>query len=165
MPELDSAFELGPSFNINLTGENFHEGWALRFPLRGVTTLSTSGAEYIGYVFNPRFTLVEPRFLGDWKAKLSLGLLFGSRKYHDYYYSVAPQYVTDDRSAYNAEGGFSGTYVKASMTRRSNNFWYGFSVRYDNVGEAEFSESPLVETDNYLAVSFVMSWFLWASDN
>lgn len=158
MSELESAFELGPSVNINLSGEDFSSGWQLRLPVRGVFTVGEQGLHFRGYNFNPRFTYVEPSLFGGWNARASIGALFGSESYHDYYYSVESRYVTDLRPAYAADGGFSGYYFKTSMSRRRGDFWFGLSVRYDNLAGATFEDSPLVETNDYFAVSFAVAW-------
>lgn len=163
MDELDSAFEFGPSFNVNLSGSNFNEGWSLRLPLRAVFTVGDGGLDAIGYNFNPRFTYVEPQIFGGHIGKVSLGALYATNKYHDYYYTVAEEFVTEDRARYEADSGFSGYYFKASLSRRVGNFWYGANIRYDNLSGATFEDSPLVETDDYVAFSFAFAWMLWHS--
>ena len=163
MPVLDSALELGPSLNVNLSGVDFREGWSLRLPVRGVFTVDGSGFEYIGYVFNPKFNYVDPDFLGSWRASFNIGASYGSNKYHDYYYRVERIFETAERMNYDASSGYSGTYVKAGLTRLKNDFWYGISLRYDNLNGATFEDSPLVETRDYFSVTVGFGWFLWKS--
>lgn len=165
MPELESAFELGPSLNINITGEDFSSGWALRLPLRAAFTVGGTGVHYRGLTFNPRFTWTAPDVFDGWKYKANLGVLFSSRRYHDYYYSVDEQYVLAERPHYEAEGGFSGYYFKTSLSRRDKNFLYGLSLRYDMLEGTVFEDSPLVETNDYFAVSFMLAWVGWQSVN
>ncbi len=163
MPELESAFELGPSLNVNLTGADFSHGWQLRLPVRAVITAGESGVHDRGFTFNPRFTYIKPDTLWGMRGKLNVGLLYGSDRYHDYYYSVAQPYVTDTRNFYDADGGFSGYYFKTSLTRRRGDFWWGLSLRYDNLSGAGFENSPLVETNDYFAFSFAVAWLGWKS--
>lgn len=163
MPPLDSAFELGPSFNINLSGEDFNEGFSLRFPVRGIYTLSTEKTSYIGYAFNPKLTWRHRNFWGGFRVSANLGALWASRQYHDYFYSVDAPYVTADRPFYQAEAGFSGAYFKTSLTRRNGNFFYGLSLRYDRIDGSIFEDSPLIETNDYYAMSFALGWFFWQS--
>ncbi|MFL0810361.1 MAG: MipA/OmpV family protein [Agarilytica sp.] len=158
MPELESAFELGPSLNFNLTGKDFNHGWQLRIPLRAVATIGNTGTRFIGYNFNPRFTYSHPRVFGRWKWKVSVGGLHGSQKYHDYYYSVEQKYVTGERPFYRAEAGYSGHYFKTSLTKRHADYIFGFALRYDNLSAATFRDSPLVETKDYFAFSFMLAW-------
>lgn len=163
MDELESAFELGPSINVNLSGENFSTGWQLRMPLRAVVTAGRSGVHHQGFTFNPRFTYTYPNLFGSWRGKVNFGVLYGSESYHDYYYSVDQQEVTKSRPYYEAHGGFSGYYFKSSMSRRKGDFWYAVSLRYDNLREATFNDSPLVETEDYIAISFAIAWINWKS--
>lgn len=164
MPELESSFEMGPSLNIALDGNVDDDGWLLRLPFRGVFAASTKGVEYIGYVFNPKITFVNDETASGWRLSNSLGLNFGSELYHDYYYEVAPDYELTERPAYNAKAGFSGYYFKASASRRSGLWRYGASFRYDNLSSTDFAKnSPLVETNDYFAVSFLLARYFWAS--
>ena len=163
MPELESAFELGPSLNINLTGKTFRDGWQLRLPVRGVLTVGGTGVHGIGYTFNPRFTYTKQNAWRNWRARLNLGALFATERYHDYYYDVDSAYVTQERPLYQSAGGFSGSYFKASLSRRSGAYWYGVSFRYDNLADAKFVDSPLVETDHYYSISFALAWAGWYS--
>lgn len=164
MSRLESAFEFGPSLNFNLTGEDFRSGWALRLPLRAAFTVGGSGVHYRGLTFNPRFTYTKPDLFSDWKFRSNFGLLYSSRSYHDYYYSVDATEVTPERPEYQAEAGFSGYYAKTSLSRRKGDFLYGVSLRYDLLDGAVFEDSPLVETKDYFAFSFVFAWIGWESD-
>jgi outer membrane scaffolding protein for murein synthesis (MipA/OmpV family) len=95
---------------------------------------------------------------GGWDAGLSLGPLFGNGKYHAYYYSVDPQYATATRPAYRASGGYSGTLLLASLSRRLERIWMGGFIRYDNLSGAQFEDSPLFETDHSLMAGFAIAW-------
>lgn len=161
MPVLASALEFGPSLNFNLSGVDFTEGWSLRIPIRGVFAVDSSGFQPIGYVFNPKLTYIDPALFGSWRASVNLGVSYGSNKYHDYYYQVQEQYVTTLRPSYDTGSGYSGTYFKAGLSRRKDDFWYGISVRYDNLTHAIFEDSPLVETKDYYSVTVGLGWFFW----
>lgn len=162
MPEIDPSVELGPSFNIALDGNILDDGWLLRLPLRSVFTVSSQGIEPIGYVFNPKVTYVHDNKKNGWRFSTSLGVTYASEKYHDYYYAVEAQYVLPDRSEYDAKAGFSGYYFKTSVGRKSGDWRYGMSLRYDNLSNTDFSEnSPLVERDDYVAVSFLLARYFW----
>ncbi|VUD40779.1 hypothetical protein TDB9533_00351 [Thalassocella blandensis] len=161
MPELESAIEIGPSLNINLTGEDFSEGWQLRLPVRSVLTISREGVHGIGYTFNPKFTYSSPGAIAGWRAKFNLGLFFATEHYHDYYYSVDSQYVTAERPYYQAEEGFSGYFAKTTLYRRYGEVIFGLSLQYDNLTGVVFEDSPLVETKNYYSFSFIVAKSFW----
>jgi MipA family protein len=161
MPELDSAFELGPSLNVRLTGKNFQEGWSLRFPLRAVFTLSSGGVDYIGYLFNPRVSWRKPNALWGWRASVNFGVLIADKTYHQYYYDVEPQFVTDVRPYYLADGGYSGAFTRVTFSKKIDQWRYGISMRYDNLAGVNFIDSPLVETKHSASLSFGVMRTLW----
>jgi len=167
MPELKSEFQLGPSINIDLTGDGFKRGFILRLPIRPAFAIG-DGVDYIGFTANPMVTWISPRLFEDWRMSLDLGVLYGSRDYHQHYYSVAPKYVTQERPEYSAADGFSGTFTELGVGSRKGNLMYGFNFRYDNLRHASFAASPLVETDNYWSVTFGVGWlfksWFWADD-
>ncbi|WP_370979965.1 MipA/OmpV family protein [Agaribacterium sp. ZY112] len=163
MPELDSTFELGPSLNIALDGNVNDDGWVLRMPVRGVFGASLSGVEYVGYVFNPKVTWTkEQHEEKDWRYSTSLGVTWADESYHDYYYQVDDEFVLPDRPYYNAKAGYSGTYFKSSITQRRGPWRYGIALRYDNLSGTDFAQnSPLVETNDYFAVSLLLARTFW----
>lgn len=157
MPELESEFQLGPSINVDLTGDGFNRGLILRLPVRPAFAVG-SDFDYIGYTFNPMFTWIQPNVLDNWRISLDAGVLYGSTDYHEHYYSIAPQYITIARPEYHAKNGFSGTFTELGIGSRTGNLVYGISFRYDNLRDAVFYSSPLVETGDYWSVSFGIGW-------
>lgn len=163
MNKLYSAFEGGPSFNVNITGDSFRDGWSARFPVRAVFTIGGGGLDYIGYLFNPRLTWRASRKIWDWETSLNLGLLFADKTYHRYYYDVAAEFVTDQRPFYSAGGGYSGAFTRIGFYRRLDNWRLGVSLRYDNLAGVRFGDSPLVETNHFSSVSVGLVRTLWAN--
>lgn len=164
MPELDTAFELGPELDINLTGENLKKGWMLRLPLRAAFTLGSGEVNDIGYTFSPKLTYKKPDFIWGWRLKTDMGLMYGTQSFHEYYYSVADEYVTSGRSLFDADSGYSGAFARLGMYKRKGNWIYRATVRYDNLEDAVFIDSPLVETKDYYSVSFGLGWIFYARD-
>lgn len=157
MPELDPSFEIGPSLNINLSGDDFYQGWVLRLPARSVYGFNSDGIDHIGWLFNPSLSW---RHGDDTRLRFTYtgGLYYADREYHDYYYSVAPEFATPIRPAYAAKSGYSGFSHQFGLTRRIGDIWYGAYLRYDNLNKAEFNDSPLVETRDYFAAGIAVSW-------
>ncbi len=160
MPELGSTLELGPSFNINLSGEDFSHGWHLQLPLRAVFAIGADDPGYLGSIIQPQ--LVYRTKLTDWSFSYRAGITFASNDYHDYYYRVAPQYETPERATFNATAGYSGWHNNAALSRR---FTYqgfttslAFFIRYDNIEHTHFTDSPLV-VDNHSARGGIA--FIW----
>ena len=157
MPELESEFQLGPSFNFDLTGDGFNRGLILRLPVRPAFTLGNN-SDYIGYTFNPQVTWITPDVFNRLRISLDLGALYASQDYHQHYYNVDSKYVTATRPEYSAKSGFSGTFTELGISSRKGKLVYGISFRYDNLQDAVFYKSPLVETEDYWSVSFGIGW-------
>ncbi|MBU2884536.1 MipA/OmpV family protein [Gilvimarinus agarilyticus] len=157
MPELLSTLEVGPAVNINLTGEHFSDGLSLSIPLRAVFTVGDGSPDYIGITSTP--SLIYRLDHGDgWRWTLRAGPVLASGKYHDYYYSVKPEYVTPERPEFNARSGYNGFNGQVSLSRRFSDYWYAFYFRYSNIQGADFVDSPLVETEHNAVAGFAVSW-------
>jgi outer membrane scaffolding protein for murein synthesis (MipA/OmpV family) len=158
MPDLDPTFEIGPSLDLVLARPSGRHTLKLKLPVRSVIATDFGSTEQAGWVFNPRLNLDSRDVFGGWNTGLSIGPLFASRKYHAYYYEVDPKYSTATRPVYSASGGYSGTVIIASLSRRFNRIWMGGFVRYDNLSGAEFDNSPLVETEHSLMGGVAVAW-------
>ena len=100
-----------------------------------------------------------------WKLGLLAGPLFATQRYNAYFYTVAPQYATASRPAYDAPGGYAGTQLLVSLTRRFSNCWIGAYVRYDALAGASFAGSPLVTKNSYWAGGFGFAWIISQSSH
>ena len=158
MPDLDPTVEIGPSLNILLAELTDKHSLKLRLPVRSVIATDLGGTEQAGWISYPHLELGSKDVFGGWDAGLSLGPLFGSGKYHAYYYTVDPQYATATRPAYSASGGYSGTQTLATLSRRFNRIWMGGFIRYDNLSGAQFEDSPLLETDHSFMAGIAIAW-------
>jgi MipA family protein len=165
MPDLRSTLELGPSLDFHLArSDDAHIKFDLRMPLRTAVTVEAS-PKFIGWTFTPRFALdvVDPFGQAGWNAGILVGPLFADRRYHDYFYSVAPQYATASRPAYQATGGYAGTQAITSLSKRFPRYWVGAYVRYDTLSGAAFADSPLVQRNSYWSAGFGISWMIHRS--
>jgi outer membrane scaffolding protein for murein synthesis (MipA/OmpV family) len=165
MPNLKSTLELGPSFDLHLLrSDDARIKLDLRMPLRAALTVESS-PRMIGWTFTPRFNLdvADPLGFAGWNLGLLTGPLFADRRYHDYFYTVAPQYATATRPAYQAVGGYAGTQAIAALSRHFPHFWVGAFVRYDTLSGAAFVDSPLVQRKSYWATGFGISWMIHRS--
>lgn len=160
MPELGIPFELGPTVNINLTGVDFREGWALRLPLRGVAAWE-GGVNGVGFLFAPHLAYRMSDVGHGWRFSSNVGLLFADGRYHDYFYGVEPRYATAERPAYNAEGGYSGAFAEFYVYRRFGDTRLAFGIRGDALNGATFADSPLMETEHSFSVSVVLVRTFW----
>jgi len=165
MPDLRSTVELGPSLELHLLrSADARIKFDLRMPLRAAFTVEAS-PRMIGWTFTPRFNLdvADPPGLPGWNVGLLVGPLFADRRYHDYFYTVAPQYATAARPAYQAVGGYAGTQAISSLSKRFPHFWVGAYMRYDTLSGAAFVDSPLVQRKSYWSAGFGISWMIHRS--
>ena len=166
MPHLDPTLEIGPRLNVTLAQDRAHQ-WAVNFrmPLRAVIATDLSHAEGAGYTAYPHLTLdMRPLMFGvKWNVGLQGGPLYATRRYHEYFYGVAPQFATPERPAYEARGGYSGALALASITRRFPKFWVGAFARYDTLKGASFESSPLVRRDYAVMAGIAVAWVFMES--
>lgn len=168
MPDLDPTFEIGPRLNVTLARDRARE-WALTFrlPVRAVIATDLSYADGVGAVAYPHLTFdTRPRFFGDtWRLGLQTGLLYGTRRYHSYFYGVDAEFATPERPAYAAQSGYSGAVALASLTKRFPRFWVGGFVRYETLKGVAFEPSPLARRDYAFAAGIAVAWVLAESEN
>lgn len=161
MPGLDPVLEFGPSLNIKLWRNQRKDAifW-LKVPLRAALSVGDPILDYQGLVFSPYLQIAKTLHFQTtrWRFKFSTGPIFASQRYHDYFYKVESNYVTDNRGRYNATGGYSGSRFTFTLSRNSKRFYIGSFARYDNLSGATFENSPLVETNDYLVFGVFFAW-------
>jgi outer membrane protein len=165
MPDLRPTIEVGPSLDVHLwRSADERMKLDLVMPLRMPVTIESS-PESLGWIFSPRLNLDIEDVAGytGWSFGAGVGPLFTADRFHEYFYSVAPRFATTVRPAYEADGGYSGTHVLASLSKRFPKYWVGAYVRYDMLSGAAFDDSPLVRRKSYLAGGIGIAWMLGES--
>lgn len=160
MPDLDAVFEIGPSLKFILLDSDPVE---LRFnlPYRYVYSSDFTHLDSRGTLFHPNISISYRR---DWSLGMTLGPIYASQEYHDYYYSVPAEYATATRPAYRPDGGYSGMRYSFGLSRRYHGFWFGAFVRYDDLSDAVFRDSPLVTRESSLMGGVNFAWFFKHSE-
>lgn len=162
MPDLKSTVELGPSLDLHLMrSADGDVKLDLRMPVRAALTVEAA-PKVIGWTFTPRLALdlKHPLGFAGWNLGLLTGPLFADRRYHAYFYTIAPQYATPARPAYEASGGYAGAQFISALTKRFPKFWVGAYARYDTLSGATFADSPLVQRKSYMSGGIGISWIL-----
>lgn len=162
MPDLDFTLQVGPGLEICLARDADSERvLLLRLPIRSVIATDFSRWKGIGFVANPQLTL-DFRNTGPgagWDLRWAVGSYFATERYHDYYYEVAPKYaIPDSRPAYDARGGYSGSFLMLTVTKRFRRAWLGAFVSYDELAGAVFADSPLLRTEQVWMAGLGVSW-------
>jgi MipA family protein len=165
MPEVRSTVEIGPALEVHVwKSASQRMRLDVRLPVRAAFAVGSPG--YIGWFSNPNINLDIADAGGMHGLHLGLltGPLFAASRYDAYYYSVAPQYATLERPAYQATGGYAGSQVLAALSKRYPRFWAGAYVRYDNLDGASFESSPLVKSHSYWSAGIGFAWMIRHSD-
>lgn len=159
MPDLDATVAVGPRLNVRLARG---AGWKvdLRVPLRAVATVQAS-PRFIGWTLAPVVNLDMERH--GWNVGLQGGPIAATRRYHGYFYDVAPAYATPQRPAYAAPGGHAGWQATASVSRRAGAWWLAAFCRLDTVAGAAFEASPLVRQRGAVTAGLAVSRVFWMS--
>ncbi len=156
MPDLDAIIELGPRIQFNLyESDNKNLRFRFALPLRAAIATDLSQTKATGWVFSPYLQL---RYYSGWESAVSIGPIWASEEYHDYFYEVAPEYATAARPAYDARSGYSGSRITLTVSRRFSRIWFGFFAKYDNLSNAAFIDSPLIRQKDSLMMGFALSW-------
>ena len=164
MPNLDPTLQLGPTLQVRLW-EHGDRKMILNLPVRGVIAIDGTDFNHVGYAASPHLTWYQEFDYADrhWRLGLSGGLEFGDQAYHDYYYGVGPAFATLTRPAYTATEGYGGTRLLGTLVSRSDNSWISIFARYDRFDNAEFENSPLVNSGDGLTVGFIYTRFIFKS--
>jgi outer membrane scaffolding protein for murein synthesis (MipA/OmpV family) len=165
MPELRATVEIGPSLDLHLwRSASGRVKFDVRLPIRAAFTVE-SHPRSIGWFLAPHASvdIADVAGLQGWNFGALAGPLFADQRYHNYFYTVAPQYATAQRPAYRASGGYSGTQVLASLTKRYPAYWVGAYVRHDSLAGAVFESSPLVKSHDYWSGGIAFAWMIHQS--
>jgi outer membrane scaffolding protein for murein synthesis (MipA/OmpV family) len=165
MPQLKPTVEAGATLDFHLWRSDDQKiRWDLRMPLRSAFAVE-SPPEGIGWTFAPQFAwdFHDPFGHEGWRVGFLAGPLFANHRYNSYFYSVARQYAAPTRPEYEASGGYSGTELLTSLSKRFPRFWLGAFVRYDTLAGSAFEDSPLVQRDHYFSAGIGVAWLLATS--
>ena len=165
MPDLDPTLEFGPKLDV-LLKQSEKLKLTLQLPLRKVIAINFGGTHNAGLIFNPILILdVKDTGLGQgWNLGLSGGPLFANGQYNQYFYGVDAAFATPVRPAYAATGGYSGTQVTVSLSKRFPNIWVGTFIRVYDLHGTVFENSPLLKQQTAFMVGFGVSWIITQSD-
>lgn len=161
MPSLDYTLEAGPMAIFHLW-ENQERTFELTFecPFRESFATDLSYIKPVGFITVPYFNFIfKPRSPGwTFDAEFSIGPMFADQKYHDRFYSVAPQFQTSDRKAYQARGGYSGLQSAIVFNKRVSRIGILSFLRWDYLNGSAFEDSPLMKQKNYYIGGLGLFW-------
>jgi outer membrane scaffolding protein for murein synthesis (MipA/OmpV family) len=166
MPDLDPTLELGPNLLLTILRKPDRSlEIGVRMPARTVIATDFSHTHNVGWVFQPQINIdFRDTWLGEgWNVGFAAGPLYADRRYHNYFYGVAPAFATPQRPAFNAAGGYAGSQILGAVSKRFPSFWVGAFARWDTLAGAVFEASPLVRQKDSFAAGFAIAWILGKS--
>ena len=127
---------------------------------RAVYSTDFSSIDRRGYVFNPKLSYTRQHVTDlDLKVFSSVGPVFATERLMDYFYEVAPRFVTPERPAYDADPGYLGSNITLGVSKRFNNrFRAVLGTRLGIYNGATNSDSPLFEDKLNLGVFAAFAW-------
>jgi len=164
MPDLHLTGQLGPRLNWRFTTPGDTPEVVFHLPVRYARDIRGNSLDW---VTEPSLSIERRHFGKDGKFRLrvDLGLLYASTAYNDYYYGVAPAFVTAKRPAYNARRGlhsyFSGFSASWQISRRLS---LGGFVRLRSLRFSVVSNSPLVRDNLAWSAGLGFAWRFRKSD-
>lgn len=170
MPDLDFIFELGPQLKLRLSKFEFeqHGKGELFLNLQARAAFSTdfSGLDKRGYVFQPVLSYRQRGWLSEKTAlSVSLSPTWATEKLHDYFYQVDSDFITDQRSAYDAKGGYLGTNLSIGLSFNVTNDIRMFTFARTSLHSGAANEdSPLFRDKSTFSYGVGMVWRLWESE-
>lgn len=170
MPDLDFIFELGPQLRLRLSKFEFeqHGKGELFLNLQARAAFSTdfSGISKRGYVFQPVFSYRQRGWLSEKTAlSVSLSPTWATEKLHDYFYQVDNDFITDQRPAYDAKGGYLGTDLSVGLSFNATKDIRIFTFARTSLHSgAANTDSPLFREESTYSYGIGMVWRLWESE-
>jgi len=160
MPDLKTVIQVGPSMEIIFSGGRKQPyEFRFEFPVRTAKATDLKHSESVGWIVEPRITYETLRpFKTGWAYQLSTGLRYASKQYHQYYYDVPEAFTTANRTFFEADKGYSGFFLDLVSNWREKDLIYFVFIRYQNLNNTAFKDSPLVEDNSYLSVGLGAAW-------
>ena len=169
MPELDILLEVGPQAIYRIKDYSFKEGGNAhinaRLQLRTAFSTDFSSINSRGFVLNPVITYQQRgRLLKGTALSASFGMIFATERFHDYFYEVPEQFMTNQRTSYDAKGGYLGSRLALNISFPISNSIRGFAGVGTQIHNGSVNEdSPLYEKDITYSASLGFVWRLYKS--
>jgi outer membrane scaffolding protein for murein synthesis (MipA/OmpV family) len=169
MPDLDWLGEIGPTLRFTLwRGEDAGQPQRILVdtPVRAVFSTDWSSVSFRGFTFAPDIAYEHVNFLSPFaRLRLSAGVLFGSERFGDYFYEVAPEFARPARGAFDGQAGYVGARVSVSYRLPlSERVSVVIGGRVENFSGAANADSPLFRQEWNTSVVAGLAVSLWRSD-
>ncbi len=164
MPDLDPVLEIGPSLEYYFSNpDRKHGRLFLELPLRAAIATDFASTQHIGWMTNPRLKYHFRK--GKWRFRLGTGPAYANDNFYQYYYGVAPAFETLMRPRYRASSGFGGMHYTFGFSWRKRHTYFGGYVRYIDLNNTAFANSPLLEKNHALLSGVSLAWVFTSREN
>lgn len=153
MDDIDFIGEAGPALHYYFRGDRKNDNALfLILPLRSAASSDFTSAQLRGFTFNPSIRWRRSYQLEgvEVRPQLTFELRSASSAYHQYIYGVEEKFATANRRQYSAEKGFGGYGVSYSTALVWEHYLLAGFVRYVDVSDASFADSPLIRQNSAL---------------
>ena len=170
MPDLDFIFELGPQLKVRLKQfELERQGNAelfLNLQTRAAFSTDFSGINHRGYVFQPKLSYRQRGWISERTAlSISITPTWATERLHDYFYQVDSDFVTNERQAYQAKGGYLGTDLAIGLSFNAlENIRIFIGGTLSLHSGAANEASPLFKEKSTYSIGVGMVWRIWESE-
>jgi outer membrane scaffolding protein for murein synthesis (MipA/OmpV family) len=165
MPDLDPLIEIGPSLSVLLSDlQAPYHLWVKGTVRAGYQLdLDPLSAHHQGWIGEMLLRWQQPLLAKKLRISLELGSRYANSAHSGYYYDVVPRYATPTRPAYQADGGYAGSWFSVGFDGRYERIRWSLYGAYDYLQGASFADSPLIETKQDVRLGLTISWIFWQS--
>lgn len=162
MPDIDWALQLGPALKYYFQGtENSTNKTLIEFYTRKAIVTDFSYVADAGWQYGASFTTqsVVPKLLDGklkWQNRVSIN--FASDRYQQLYYGIDSEYQTENRIAYQADGGYLSSTVSTGLTYRFGQWWVAGFLLYRNMEDTVNERSAILQKTENIAAGFGVAW-------
>lgn len=167
MNDLDWTFQLGPRVYFELINK---PKMNLRFvvPLRFVLSTDFGSAEQRGWLLDPGFFLTAPlafpKTIPHTSLFMTTSSTFATQRFHDYFFTVAPQFVNSTRSEFKAEAGYLGSSVFTGALWQHKKRLVFLGVGFNSFHGSANTDSPLFRSRFTTSLAFGFGWKFYESE-
>ncbi len=159
MKQLDPTLETGIKFIYKMVYfKNTNSYISIELPIRTVWSVDISNTNNIGYITDPNLH-INYYFTNLLQLQLTFGPVFATKKYYNYFYEVTSKDTTPTREKYSSQSGYGGWRNTIGIAYEEKSFWYGAFIKYYNLKDSKFENSPLVDKSSAvfygLAISYI----------
>jgi outer membrane protein len=162
MRDLDPTFELGPILRYYLwKSQDENHFINIEMPYRAVYATDLTYIEHVGYYSIPYINLLNKGTdkTWGWGSEFSMGLQYGSSGFHNRFYAVDTQDVTNRREYYHSRKGYSGAQFLMALNKRYKDLLIIPFFRYDYLDGAVYNKSPLYKNAHYTFFGVGLVWY------